>query len=446
MNRFSWSASVFLCLLIIASFNKAHAEAQYNAGNSQYIQSTSNLRSTLLYVYKTSPTLQAAQAEYETVKETYPQARAGWLPTVTAETGIYTSDIESSNFGAGDGATTKDLTLSITQPVYRGGKTFAETDRARDVIQAGIAVLNDIEQSIFLDTVTVYMDVIRDRKILDLNEQNEIVLQKEMRAAQERLELGDVTETDVRQTQVRLAQAQLNTIEAQRNLDTSAAVFEQVVGYFPPSDLQDPEAKFAFPDTEIEMVKIAETYNPQIQQAVYQHQAAEHDITINQRDLYPQVSAYASHNKQYDPQPGIVDEYENKTIGLRASLALYQGGATRSRIRSAQGQAHKKMAQINETKRRIRQNTIRNIKTYLAAKAGTNARNAEVEAAEMALYGVREESRLGQRTVLDILDADRELLDAQISRSKAEHDEIIAQFALAKALGILTPEHLGLTK
>lgn len=426
------------CMLVLVSSDAAFAQTK---------NGYQELKDVLYKVCENNPELQAAREKFRETQELYPQARAGWLPSVNAEASVYHSDIENSNFNSvADGSTTKDLTLSLDQPIWRGGRTFAETDSANAQIQAGKATLLQVHQDIFLRTLGVYMDVLRDRELLDLRRQNEDVLLDELKAAWERKKLGDITVTDVQQAKARLARAKSERVEAQSNLQTSAAKFEEMAGIEPPKKLLMPYVNFHFPSTLKEMQKQAEQRNPELWSVQYEHSAAEHDVRATSRELLPQVSAFASLDKQYDPQPGIVDDSRTKTIGIRATMALYEGGATRSRIRKSKHTAKRKEYEIEETRRKIKQQVRTNWNSYRAAQKTTEIRKDEIDSAQQALKGVREESRLGQRTVIDILDADQDVIDAKIALARARHDEIIAQFALARAMGFLTPHVLGMSK
>jgi len=162
------------------------------------------------------------------------------------------------------------------------------------------------------------------------------------------------------------------------------------------------------------------------------------------RELLPQVSAFASFNRQYDPQPGIVDRTGGETIGVRATIALYQGGATRSRERKARYASKRREFEIEETKRSVRREVIENWASYRSALQQTENRKQEIEAAEAALKGVRMELDVGQRTLLDLLDADEEVIEAKVGLSFARRNEIVALFSLANSLGLLTVHSLGI--
>ena len=428
-----------LALVCVLSSPCCPAQAQLHSEKNDSIMSV------LSYVYTENPTLQAARSEFEAIREALPQAQAGWLPTISAETGVFTSDVESSNFGAGDGATTKDVTVSVDQPIFRGGRTFAEVGRACDVIKSGYAQLKYQEQEIFRTTVRAYASVVRDQELLALKEMNADSLREELRAAQEQLDLGFLTTTDVDQAHTRVTRAEADLMQAQTNLANSLLAFTEITGLDYDVILKPTVLQFDFPSSVKEAQAIALSYNPQMWIAQAEGNAADHSIDVVRRELYPQISAYASTNKQYDPQPGIVKDTQTSILGLKATLTLYQGGATRSRIREAQKTKQQLDYQMRETERSVLKSVSSAWQDYETAKVLLEKRQVEIRAAQRALEGVRTEAQLGQRTVLDILNADRELLDAKEAQAKARYNEITARIALAESMGILNADTFGFT-
>lgn len=396
----------------------------------------------IAHIHEHHPALMAARESLKETQELYPQARAGWRPSLNAEASIYHSDIESSNFGTADGTTTKELSLNLDQPLWRGGRTFAETDRAEFLIKAGVATLKQREQDLFLQTASVYMDVLRDQQLLELRKNNEQILLEEMEAVEERYRLGDTTITDVNQSEARYVRAKSNTYSAFQNLYTSEARFEELTKMSGPYSFTMPVPGFVLPDNVEDMVLLAEQFNLELLIAKFEHVAAEENIEAIERELLPQVSAFASYNKQYDPQPGLNDESETRTVGLRATLALYQGGTIRSRTREAR-YAHKRGEyEIEDIRMQIRQQLNAGLYAYQTAKAESEARALEITASEAALNGVREEARLGQRTILDVLDADEDLINAKIAAVRAQRNHVVAKFQLAATLGLLVMDNL----
>lgn len=404
------------------------------------------LQQVFRYVYDSNPSLQAARAELDATRELYPQARSGWLPSISGEASIYRSEIDSSNFGSADGATTKDLTLNLDQPIWRGGQTFARAAESKAIIAAGEQVLRQAEQDIFLDTLRAYIDVVQAREILALRRKNERLLYEEHEAAQERHVLGDITLTSVQQAKARLNRAQAEFIVAMNNLDQADFEFEQITGMTTPADLAYPWVSFEFPDTIDEMILRAQEHHPELILARYQYEAAEHDIDAIFSEMLPQISAFASYNKQFAPQPGIVDQNETQTVGLRASIAFYEGGLTRSRVREARHSTLQQKYLIHDIERRIRQDVQSSWNDFRSSQAQINSRSLEVASSREALKGVQEEARVGQRAVLDVLDADLDTINAELALIRARRNHIIAQFSLAADLGMLAAENLQLEK
>lgn len=402
------------------------------------------LADVLRHVFQNDPGLQAAKAGLHAAHELYPQALAGWRPTVNAQTSIYATNVESSNFGRGDGATTKEASINVEQPVFTSGRTDAQVDKANALIKASYATYLQGEQDLLFDTARAYMNVIRDRQILALIVDNEEILQKEMTAVTERFEGGDITRTDVEQTAARMARAQADRIKAMGTLEASYATFQAVVGYVPSGPLYYPVAIFGFPATLDAMVLFAEEKNQILRNARFQLAAAEEDVDVHLRQLLPQITAFASYSKEYDPQPGIIDESEVQTIGLRATLTLYEGGAVRSRVREAKSRAQQRRFEILDAQKDIKADVLESWKLLKMAQDEMSSRQAEIEATKRARDGVREEARMGERTTLDILDADQEVIGAETDYVRARYNAMMAQFSLARSLGLFTPEGVGM--
>lgn len=392
-------------------------------------------------VYLNNPSIRAARAELRATHELLPQAYSGFKPTVDLLGNVTSSDVETR---AGTGGTTsKDVELRLDQPVYRGGRTVASIDSANSAITAQTSILKSVEQDVLLGVVTAYMDVIRDRTLVDLNESNRKVIARQLQASADRFEVGENTKTDVSQSEARLAEADANVITARGNLETSAAVFEQIAGFLPPSRLVPPAFDLGLPPSLDAAVSLAESDSPDVISAVFIQKAAESDVDNIFGELLPDVQAFASWNRTYDPQSGTLDKQTTKSVGLSADIPLYEAGSVRSRIRQAKETANQNYLEILEAKRQARQETVSSWQTLKAAQGEIKARQAQVKAARVAQEGVRQEAEVGARTVLDSLDADQEYLDSQSALVIAQRNEVVATFSLAATLGLLTPESLG---
>lgn len=432
-NRDSLSGQVYL--------QPAASDAAPVTGSAQSARvSNQPLLDALRAAYISNPTLQAARAEMRATSEFLPQAQSGWMPSANASGTVTTADIDPGR--TGDGTTSTALGASITQPLYRGGRTVSGIDSAESRIKAQAAILNATEQQLLLNVATAYMNVVRDRALVDLSENNITVVNRQLDASRNRFEVGEVTRTDVAQSQARLARAQANRTTAIGNLKSSLAAYEQLVGA-PSDNLVQPTMAFAFPPTLDEALAAADKSNPLIAASQYLHEAAEKDIGVVFGELLPELGLSANVERTWDPQPGLVPDTTSKSLSLVATIPLYEGGYTRSRVRQAKFTANRRYIEIMETRREARQNVISNWETWKASQAEITSRQSQVDANLIAQEGVRQEAELGTRTILDALDADQEYLDAQVALVSAQRDEIVASFALARALGMLTPAALG---
>lgn len=396
----------------------------------------------LKQTYLQNPTLEAARAGLRSVDENLPQALAGWKPTAKAEAGVNVARIEGSNFGIGTGSTEKNLGVGVTQPLFRGGRTVAATREAEQQIKAARYGLFAQEQDVLLDAVTVYMDVIRDTALLNLSEKNADVIRQQFDATRERFDVGELTRTDVSQAEARMAAARADIITAKGALKNSHAAYRRVIGDLPET-LKTPLIKLDLPPTLEEALEISNDSAPLNLQAQSEYGASEYQVDETFGELLPEVSLSADWTRSYDPQPGVLPESTNRTAGVVATIPLYEAGATRSRIRQAKQVANQEYIEIQEVQRRVRSTIIDAWSNLNTARAEIEARIAQVDAARIAREGVYQEEQLGGRTVLDTLDADQELLDAEVSLVTAQRNEIVAMFSLAGALGYLTPEYLG---
>ncbi len=428
---------ILLACVLIASAGISNA--QEAAGG---VAAPLTLAEALKITYSSNPSILAARSEYKAVQERLPQALSGWRPTVLAGASVVSVDMDSDPASAYDGTTSRDYELTFTQPLYRGGKTVAETDAAWYLINAQGAVLQGAEQNVLLQAASAYMGVVRARAILDLQRGNQELIARQLEATRARFQVGELTRTDVSQAEARLANAQSAVISATGALKSAQASFEQVTG-LPPEGLAHPKLELYLPDNLEEAITIAEKNSPEVVASEYAYEASRKGVRSLYGDLLPQIGLSGSWNKTSDPSPGMLDETTTRIIGVSATIPLYQAGAASSRIREAKHLANRRLMDISTVRRTARENAIGNWEELMAARAGINSRKAQVEAAAIAREGVREEAEVGARTILDVLDADQEYLDSEVALVTAKTNEILAAFALARSLGLLTPENLG---
>lgn len=426
MKTFTLSVGIiaFLCLFAVPA---GHAAEQAGVSDA----ASQSLSAILKETWESNPSLLSARVAQKALEETLPQAQAGWKPTVDADASVSRVDPAGS---ALDARTPKDLGLSMEQPLFRGGRTVADIREANNAIRAGAARLKATEQSVLLSAARAYMDVVRDEALVALGEKNLEVIDRQLKATRSRFEVGDVTRTDVAQAQARLAQAQAGLVAARGALRASRAVFLQVTGRVP-ERLQQPSEVLDLPESLDAAQSMAETSSPAIAAARYDYRASDDAKDAVRGELLPQVAAFGTLTRTWDALEST--DGTGSAVGVRAIMPLYEAGAVRSRLREAGHTAARKNLDLVAARRLAQEDIVTAWENLQAARAEIEARRAQVEAAALAREGVRQEADVGARTVLDALDAEQEALDAQVALVTAQRNEIVAQFTLAAALGLL---------
>lgn len=398
------------------------------------------LEEALAAAYGSNPTLQAARAELRATDELVPQALSGWRPTV-AINGDVGVESEDSNVTGDETREPRSANLNVTQPLYRGGRTVAGTNQAENLVLAQREFLLGVEQDVLLQGVTAYMDVLRDEAVLQLNINNEQVLQRQLEAAQDRFTVGEITRTDVAQAESRLAGATAQRIAAEGQLISSRAVYRQVVGQMPGS-LVDPGAASNLPVSEEETVA-GSTSTPNVRAAEYAERAARDGVDVVFGELLPQISLTGDLTTAEDISRENVQS-DSAAIMAQVTIPLYQAGSVDSRVREAKQRVAQRRQDIETQRRFAAQTATTAWRALETARAQIQSFESQVRAGEIALEGVQQEAAVGSRTVLDILDAEQELLDARVSLVRAKRDEVVASYQVVSAIGRLTALELGL--
>ncbi|MGF1628166.1 MAG: TolC family outer membrane protein [Kiloniellaceae bacterium] len=397
----------------------------------------------LVQTYQSNPTLSAARAQLRATNERVPQALSGWRPTLEAQGSggkAYDDDIRPTSDGDGRSPAGADLTL--TQPIYRGGRTIAGTDRAENEVLAQRSRLAVTEQDVLLSAVTAYADVWRDQSVLELNINNEQVLSRQLEATQDRFDVGELTRTDVAQSESRLSSATADRIGAQGNLSSSRATFENVIGVYP-GTLEQPSLPGGLLASQEAIVDIAEAANPLVLAANYDELAALRSVREVEGELLPSVELQGSLGYQHERSSRSSEGSTAEVLAV-VRVPLYQQGAVSSRVREAKQVASQRRLDVRQALRRAREDAISGWERLLTARAQIASLQQSVRASEIALEGVRQENAVGARTVLDVLDAEQELLDAQVGLVSAQRDEIVASYQVLTAVGRMTAADLGL--
>lgn len=402
-----------------------------------------SLEEALVLAYQNNPTLQAQRAFVRATDEGVNQALSGWRPELDGSVrgnafwNRRNNDNNEINRRSGYQAQ-----VTVSQNLYSGGQTQAATEEAESNVRAERARLISTEQTVLLNAVTAYMGVFRDRAVLQLNINNEKVLARQLEATRDRFNVGEVTRTDVAQAEARLAGARADRIQAEGDLETSRGVFRQIVGV-EAAKLQKPDPALELPTGSEEAIKLATDQNPDVIAAKYDEAAARHNVREVTGELLPRLDLIGQATKGRNQ---VVLNRDTTDYELRAQLTvpLYQQGAVYSRIREAKQMLAQARMQIEEARRQAVEDATSGWEALATARARISSLKAEVRAAQIALEGVQQEALVGSRTVLDVLDAEQELLDAKVDLVRAERDEIVARFDVLNATGRLTGPALKL--
>ncbi len=394
----------------------------------------------LTLAYQNNPRLLAARAELRAIDEEVNQAIGQGRPSVFLR-GNLSGEWSDTSLTPQDWAAPRNATLELRQPVYRGGSIEAGKVRAENQVLAQRARLAEIEQAVFGDAVLAFMNVVRDEAELALQENNEQVLVRQLQATRDRFEVGEVTRTDVAQAESRLALATADRIEAEGALSASLAFYEEVVGV-PAENLEDPAPLADLPMSENETI-VQSDGTPRVVAARYDIAAAEAAIDEERGDLLPRLDfvgrLYAEDGVGPSNSSG-----QSAAVIAELAIPLYQGGVEYSEVRQTKQIASQRWQDLETERRRAVQEATRAWRALETADAQIDSFEAQVRATQLALEGVREEATVGARTVLDILDAEQEALDAQVALVRARRDFIVAGYAVLQAVGRLTADQIGL--
>jgi TolC family type I secretion outer membrane protein len=410
-----------------------------------------SLDEALAAAYMENPTLLAARAELRGVNERVPQELSNYRPSafVDGQAGVerIDSDFGSDGTTSSGGAETnepREILLDVEQPLYRGGRTVNGVARAEAEVQAQRARLRSVEQDVLLSAVAAYMDVWRDEAVLLLNINNEKVLARQLEATQDRFDVGELTRTDVAQSESRLSRATAERIGAEGNLTASEAAYQEVIGRPPElASLEPPDTLAGLPSAQGEVVRAAVDNNPDVISARFDEAAAERQIKVSRGQLLPEafLTGEARHTENF----GSSDNETDVARGLfEVTVPVYQQGLVSSQVRESKQIFSQRKRELDEAIRSAERFAIDAWAGLETARAQSESFRAGVRSTGIALEGVRQENAVGARTILDILDAEQEFLDAQVSLVRARRDETVASYGVLAAIGRLTARDLAL--
>ncbi|XSG82706.1 MAG: TolC family outer membrane protein [Methyloligella sp. ZOD6] len=422
-----------------------------------------SLQQALANAYLVNPTLNAERANLRATDENLPIAKSNLRPQILGNasksyinqnsngpTGTGTGISDGSGSGVDfttfttDGVTRPfSMGVSLSQTIFAGFQNVNAIRQAKSGIQAAREALRYAEQQVLLQATIAYVDVVRDEAVIRLRENNVKVLTEQLQQTRDRFEVGEVTRTDVAQAEARRADALSSLSVAQANLKASRATYEQVIGN-PPGSLAKPSSIMHLLPRSLSQAKtLGDAENPQVLNAVYLEEASLYVVNQITGELLPQVSLEAGYQKDYDLSTQL-DEQEATTITGRVTVPLYQGGGVAARVRQAKEDNHRLKKLVEEARLAVHADVISSWGVLQSTGATIRSAESAVRANKIALAGVREEAQVGQRTTLDVLNAQLEYLESQINLVTALRDRVVAEYALYAAIGRMDAQTLGL--
>ncbi|TDR93817.1 outer membrane protein [Enterovirga rhinocerotis] len=403
------------------------------------------IASALARAYVGNPSLGAQRASVRAVDENVPRALSGYRPTITVGANAGTSWAQGHLSGQNYRQTMfpRSVGVQINQNLFDGFRTTNSTRQAETQVLGAREGLRDVESSTLFAGVQSYMNVLRDTAILDLQRNNVDVLEEQLSQTRTRFQVGEVTRTDVAQAESRLAAARSSVSAAESNLQTSIATYRQIIGIEPRHLAQGAPIDRLVPRSLTNAVQVGLEEHPAIIAALHAADAADIQVKIVEGELAPTLGVSGSLVQAYDNQtPG--DRALNATIVAQLNVPIYTGGETHARVRQAKETAGQRRIEADATRDQVRAAIVSAWGGLEAAKASIRASQAQVDAANIALIGVREEARVGQRTTLDILNQQQELLNARVNLVVAQRDRVVASYLVAQSIGRLSARSLNL--
>ena len=420
---------------------------------------STSLEQALVQAYQNNPQINAQRALVRATDEAVPQALAGYRPRIsaTASTAVQWTDnvteqrvtVPQTGQVVGQRTTNSHrhypntYGATLTQNVFNGFQTGNRTRQAEAQVFAARETLRVIEQTVLLDAATVYMNVLRDTAVLELQRRNVEVIQEQLRQTRDRFNVGEVTRTAVAQAESRVAAAQSQFLTAQANLTTSRAAYRRVIGLDPGRLANGTPVDRFVPRTLDLAVAQGQSENPSVGAAEFGVDVAQLQVKVNEGSLYPTINVTASAQRSHWPSENSVQNFTGSVVG-QITVPIYQGGQEYSLIRQAKETVGQRRLELALNRDQARANVVQSWGQLDAAKAQIDATRSQVTAAEIALNGVREEARVGQRTTLDVLNATQELLNARVALVTAQRDRVVASYTLLSAVGRLAIPVLGL--
>jgi outer membrane protein len=413
-----------------------------------------SIEAALVRAYQNNPQLNAQRASVRATDENVPQALSGYRPKValTASAGIQYTDETLTSGGTpttlvrtplhGENAP-NSVGLTATQTLYNGNQTANRTRAAESQVSGAREGLRVLEQSVLLSAATIYMDYLRDAAIVEVQKSNVRVLEQTLKQTRDRFNVGEVTRTDVAQSEAQLAAGRTQELTAESNLTTTRSNFRRIIGNEPQALAPGSPVDRFLPGTLPAAVDLSLIENPNVTASMYGIDVNFLQVKVAEGALLPTVSLQASVQQANEQQLTIQKAFSASAIA-QVSVPIYQGGGEYSLIRQSKETLAQQRLTLETTRDQTRANTVTAWGQLVAGKAQVASAQAQVQASEIALNGVREEAKAGQRTTLDVLNAQQTLVNARVALVTAQHDRVVASYSVLNAIGRLSPQVLNL--
>jgi outer membrane protein len=412
------------------------------------------IEAALVRAYQNNPQLNAQRASVRSTDENVPQALSGYRPrvAVTGSAGYQYTDTLST---AGGTPTTlvrtgihganspRSIGATATQTLFNGQQTANRTRAAESQVSGAREALRVLEQTVLLQAATIYMDYLRDSAIVEVQKSNVRVLEQTLKQTKDRFNVGEVTRTDVAQSEAQLAAGNTQLLTAEANLTTTRSNFRRIIGNEPSALAPGSPVDRFLPGTLPSAVDLGLTQNPNVTAAMFGIDVSYLQVRVNEGALLPTVTLQASVQQSYEQTMTIQRSFGASVIG-QLSVPVYQGGAEYALIRQSKETLAQQRLNLEQVRDQTRANVVTAWGQLVAGKAQVQSAQSQVAASEIALNGVREEAKAGQRTTLDVLNAQQALVNARVALVTAQHDRVVASYSVLDKVGRLSPIVLNL--
>src|SRR6201994_820174 len=412
------------------------------------------IEAALVRAYQNNPQLNAQRSLVRSTDENVPQALSGYRPKValTASAGYQYQDTLTTSGGTPTtlvrtephGPTPpRSAGLTVTQTLFNGYQTANKTRVAESQVSGAREGLRVLEQTVLLTAATTYMDYLRDSAIVEGQKSNVRVLEQTLKQTRDRFNVGEVTRTDVAQSEAQLAAGKTQELTAESNLVTTRSNFRRIIGNEPANEAPGSPVDRFLPSTLPSAVELSLIENPNVTAAMFGIDVNFLQVKINEGALLPTVTLQGSVQQAYE-QTMISPRSFGASAIAQVSIPVYQGGAEYSLIRQSKENLAQQRLALEQTRDQTRANVVTAWGQLEAGKAQVRSAQSQVSASEIALNGVREEAKAGQRTTLDVLNAQQALVNARVALVTAQHDRVVASYSVLQAVGRLSPQVLNL--